>query len=140
MMKKLVAFLLVAVFVFSFAGCGGDDLGLQTVKDEEQGVVEYNTVNTFDFSEFKEEHKDTAKTQGFANTEPKEFHNKTDAKALASKELPEGYKYNTIKIFFDRTEGIWLVEYSTENEAGEVTAKCSVCIEDSGYTKLVVEE
>ncbi|MBQ8784061.1 MAG: hypothetical protein IJZ57_09885 [Clostridia bacterium] len=140
MMKKLVAFLLVLCFAFCFAGCNSDDLGLQTVKDEEQGIVEFNTVNSFDFSDFKKEHSDTAKTEGFVNTEPKEFHNKVDAKELAVKELPEGYKYNTIRIFYDRTEGIWMVAFSTETEEGEVTAKCSVCVEDSGYTRLVVEE
>lgn len=140
MMKKAVAFLLVLVFAFSFAGCDSDDLGLQTVKDEEHGIVEFNTVHSFDFSDFKKEHADSAKTDGFVNTEPKEFHNKVDAKELAEKELPEGYKYNTIRMFFDRTEGIWMVVFSTENEDGTVSAKCSVCVEDTGYTRLVVEE
>lgn len=139
-MKKAVAFLLVLVFAVCFAGCNGDDLGLQTVKDEEHGVVEFNTVNNFDFSDFKKEHKDNAKTEGFVNVEDKEFHNKTDAKELALKELPEGYKYNTVRIFYDRTEGIWMVQFSTENEDGTVSAKCSVCVEDTGYTRLVVEE
>ena len=140
MMKKLSALLLVLVFALGFAGCDNDDLGMQTVKDEEHGIVEFNTVDFFDYSDFKEEHLDSAKTEGFVNTEPKEFHNKTDARELAKKELPEGYKYNTIRIFFDRTEGIWMVQFSTENEAGEVTSKCSVCVEDSGFTRLVVEE
>lgn len=139
-MKKAVAFLLAAVFAFCFAGCNSDDLGMQTIKDDEHGVVEFNTVNFFDFSDFKKEHADTAKTEGFVNTEPKEFHNKTDARELATKELPEGYKYNTIRIFYDRTEDIWMVEFSTENENGEVASKCSVCVEGTGYTKLVVEE
>ncbi len=139
-MKKLIAFLLVLSFAFCFAGCDDDDLGLQTVRYEDEGVVEFNTVNDFDFSDFKKEHNDTAKTEGFVNTEAKEFHNKVDAKELAENELPEGYKYNTIRIFYDRTEGIWMVAFSTENEEGEVTAKCSVCVEDTGYTRLVVEE
>ncbi len=139
-MKKAVAFLLAVAFAFCFAGCNSDDLGMQTIKDDEHGVVEFNTVNFFDFSDFKKEHADTAKTEGFVNTEPKEFHNKTDARELATKELSEGYKYNTIRIFYDRTEDIWMVEFSTENENGEVTAKCSVCVEGTGYTKLVVEE
>lgn len=139
-MKKIIALLLVAVFAVCFTACDSDDLGLQTIKDDEQGVVEYNTVNAFDFSEFKEENSEKAKTEGFANTEPKEFHNKTDAKELAMNELPEGYKYNTIKILFDRTEGIWMVEFSTVTEEDEVTAKYSVCVEDTGYTRLIVEE
>lgn len=139
-MKKAVALLLIAVLALCFAACNGDDLGKQTIVDDAQGVVEYNTVNTFDFSDFKKEHEGNAKTEGFVNTEAKEFHNKKDAKELAAKELPEGYTYNTLKLFYDRTEGIWLVEYSTENEAGETTAKCSVCVEDTGYTRLVVEE
>lgn len=140
MMKKVTAALLLFVFAFSFAGCNKDDLGAQTMKDEEQGVVEFFTVDPFDFSDFKKEHKQTAKTEGFVNTEPREFHSKTDAKALAEKELPEGYKYNTIRIFFDRTEGIWMVQYSYETEDGTVESRCSVCVEDTGYTRLVVEE
>ncbi len=139
-MKKLTALLLTIVFVLCFAGCNSDDLGKQTIKDDEHGVVEFNTVNSFDFSDFKKEHEETAKTEGFVNTEAKEFHNKTDARELALKELPEGYSYNTIKIFYDRTEGIWMVEFSTVNDSDEVTSKCSVCVEDSGYTRLVVEE
>ena len=140
MMKKAVAFLMVLVFALCFAGCDSDDLGLQTVKDEEHGIVEFNTVNTFDFSDFEKENEGKAKTEGFVNTEPKEFHNKVDAKELAMKELPEGYKYNTIRIFFDHTEGIWMVVFSTENEDGTTSAKCSVCVEDTGYTRLIVEE
>ena len=140
MMKKLVAFLLVAVIALSFAACGGNDLGKQTLVDTEHGVVEYNTVNPFDFSDFKKEHKATAKTEGFVNTEDKEFYNKTDAKELAAKELPEGYSYNTVKIFYDRTEGIWMVEYSTVEEDDTVSSKMSICIEETGHTKFIVEE
>ena len=139
-MKKSVAFLLVLVFALCFAGCNSDDLGAQRRKDEEHGVVEFNTVGSFDFDDFQKEHESTAKTEGFANTEEKAFHNKTDAKELAVKELPEGYKYNTIKVFYDRTEGIWLVEYSNTEEDGTVSSKCSVCVEETGFTKLVVEE
>ncbi len=139
-MRKAAALLLSIAFALCLTACNSDDLGKQTSVNEEQGYTEFNTVNSFDFSDYKKEHKDIARTDGFKNVQPKQFHNKTDAKELAKNELPEGYKFNNLKIFFDPTEGIWMVEYSTVNEAGETTAKLCVCVEDTGYTKLIVEE
>ncbi len=140
-MKKIIALFLVVVISVCFAACDGKNLGKQTLTDDEHGVVEYNTVNSFDFSDFQKEHEATAKTDGFVNVEAKEFYNKTDAKELAKNELPDGYSYNTIKIFYDRTEGIWKVEFSTvDKETDAVSSKISVCVEDTGYTKLIVEE
>ncbi len=140
MMKKLLAVLLVGILMLSLCACG-DDLGKQTIVDDEHGVVEFNTVGFFDYSDFKKEHKDTAKTEGFKNTTEQEFHNKNDAKKLAKNELPEGYSYNTLKLFYDRTEGVWLVEFSTVNEDdNSVSKKYSVCVEETGFTILAVEE
>ncbi len=140
MMKKLISLIFVGILLFSLCACG-DDLGKQTIVDDEHGVVEYNTVSFFDYSDFKKEHKDIAKTENFKNTTQKEFHNKTDAKKLAKNELPDSYSYNTLKIFYDRTEGIWMVEFSTVNEDdNSVSKKCSVCVDEMGLTVLIVEE
>ena len=62
---------------------------------------------------------------------------KGTAKTLAEKELADDFTYDTVKIAYDRTEGIWKVEFS-QNAQG--TGKLSVCIEDSGITKLIVKE
>lgn len=139
-MKKLTALLLVFAFAFCLTACNGDDLGKQTKVYEEGNIVEHNAVGTFDFSEYKKENADKARTDGFKNTEPMEFHNKKNATILAEKELPEGYTYNYRRFYYDRTEGIWMVECSTVAEDGTVSGKINVCIEDTGYTRLIVEE
>ncbi len=137
-MKKLLSFLLIAVLMLSLCSCG-NDLGKQTIHDDEHGVTEYNTVDVFDYKDFAKEHNETAKTEGFKNVEDKEFFNKGVAKQLAKNELPQGYHYNTIKVFYDRGAGTWRVEFSTVEEDGNVSKAFNVCIDEKGHTLLTVE-
>ena len=139
-MKKIISLMLIAFTCVTFASCGKNDLGKQTLVNDAEGYTEYATVSPFDFSDYKKEKKDKAQTEGFVNVGGKEFYNKKDAKELALKELPEGYKYNTIKIAYDRTEGMWKVEFSTVKEDGSLSSGISVCIEETGTTKLIVKE
>lgn len=135
-MKRLTAVLLCALMLVSFAACAKKgDLGKQTTTNA-QGVVEYNTVNTFDFSDYKKENKDKAITEGFANTEKSKCLDKSTAKQLALNELEQGFEYDTVKISYDRTEGMWRVSYSSS----QTQKSFSVCIDSDGVTQLIVKE
>lgn len=137
MMKKTAALLLALILTFSFAACSKEgDLGDQTKKDE-SGVVEYNTVVAFDFRDFEEKNEKGSIKTGFVNVEESACLDKATAKKLAQNELEADFTYNTIKIFYDRTQGMWRVRFSLGEEAGQIV---NVCIEDTGVTKLIVKE
>lgn len=132
-MKKYVSALLAILIIFSFSACGKGDLGAQTTTNE-QGVVEYNTVSTFDYSDFKKEFEETAITDGFKVTQASEYIDKQVAKDIAAKEFSGDFSYTSVKIAYDYTEGIWRVSYISE------TNKEHVCIDETGKTILIVKE
>ena len=135
-MKKIIAVIIVAVLLVSFGACSKkDDLGKQTTTNA-QGMVEYNTVKTFDFSDYKKENADKAVTEGFKNTKASACLDKAAAKRLAANELDKDFEYDTLRISYDRTEGMWMVSYSSS-----VTQKAvNVCIDSDGLTQLIVKE
>ena len=135
-MKKIIAVILAVVMLVLFGACAKEgDLGKQSTTNA-QGIVEYNTVKTFDFSDYKKENADKAVTEGFKNTEASACLDKAAAKRLALNELDEGFEYDTLRISYDRTEGMWMVSYSSS-----VTQKAvNVCIDSDGLTQLIVKE
>ena len=137
-MKRIVALLAALVFVLSLCACSKDDVGKQTQVNA--GIVEYNTVTTFDYSDYLKEHEASAVKEGFANTKETTCIDKGTAKKLAINELESSLKYNTVRISYDRTEGIWMVTYSTTDENKNESNTMSVCIDDKGITKLIVKE
>ena len=135
-MKKILAVCMALLLALSFAACGKKgDLGKQTTKSAE-GIVEYNTVDTFDFGDYKKETADKAVTEGFVNAEKSACFDKGTAKKLAVKELTDGFTYDTVKIAFDRTEGVWKVSYI----ASAANKSENVCIDSDGLTVLIVKE
>ena len=138
MMKRIVALLAALVLVLSLCACSKDDLGKQTQVNA--GIVEYNTVVSFDYSDYLKEHEASAVKDGFANTKETTCIDKGTAKKLAINELESSFKYNTVRISYDRTEGVWMVTYSTTDENKNETNTLSVCIDDKGITQLVVKE
>lgn len=137
-MKKIVAILAALTLVLSLCACSNDDLGKQTQVNA--GIVEYNTVVTFDYSDYLKEHEASAVKDGFANTKETTCIDKGTAKKLALNELDNDFTYNTVRISYDRTEGIWMVTYSTTDENKKETKTLSVCIDDKGITQLIVKE
>ncbi len=136
-MKRAALVLLSVLMIFSLAACHKKgDLGEQT-KTNDSGVVEYNTVSNFDFSEFAKKYEKSSVKDGFVNTKESTCQDKGTARDLAKKELSDDFTYDTVKIAYDRTEGIWKVEFS---QNAQTTGKISVCIEDTGLTKLIVKE
>ncbi len=133
-MKKIVSILLVVIMLFSFAACKKKgDLGKQTTTNA-QGVVEYNTVATFDYSDFAEENAEKAKTDGFKVTSGNGCNDKKVAKTIAQQEFSGDFAYTAVKLFYDRTEGIWRVSYISDTNAEHI------CIDETGKTILIVKE
>ena len=93
MMKRIVALLAALVLVLSLCACSKDDLGKQTQVNA--GIVEYNTVVSFDYSDYLKEHEASAVKEGFANTKETTCIDKGTAKKLAINELESSFKYNT---------------------------------------------
>lgn len=133
-MKKIVSILLVVLMLFSFAACKEKgDLGKQTTTNA-QGVVEYNTVSTFDYSDFAKTNAEKAKTDGFKVTSGNGCTDKKVAKSIAKQEFSGDFAYTTIKLSYDRTEGTWMVSYISDAH------KEHICIDETGKTILVVKE
>ena len=137
-MKRIVALSAALVLILSLCACSKDDVGKQTQVNA--GIVEYNTVTAFDYSDYFKEHEASAVKDGFANTKETICIDKGTAKKLAINELESSFKYNTVRISYDRTEGIWMVTYSTTDENKNESNTMSVCIDDKGITKLIVKE
>ena len=137
MMKRIVALLAVLTLILSLCACSKDDVGKQTQVNA--GIVEYNTVVTFDYSDYLKEHEASAVKEGFANTKETTCIDKGTAKKLAINELESSFKYNTVRISYDRTEGVWMVTYSTTDENKNETNSLNVCINDKGVTQLIVK-
>ncbi|MGN1478265.1 MAG: hypothetical protein ACI4XH_00740 [Acutalibacteraceae bacterium] len=138
MMKRIVALSAALVIILSLCACSKDDVGKQTQVNA--GIVEYNTVTAFDYSDFLKEHEASAVKEGFANTKETTCIDKGTAKKLAINELESSFKYNTVRISYDRTEGIWMVTYSTTDESKNESNTLNVCIDDKGITQLIVKE
>ena len=139
MMKRIISVLCILTAFFCFCSCGKNDLGKQTTTNG-AGVVEYQTVGTFDYSDYVKETESIAVKTGFVNIKTTECYNKTVAKKLAFAELKENeYGYSELKLDRDPTEGIWRVNYIYSSEQTEFT-KISVCVNEDGLTQLIVKE
>lgn len=133
-MKKILSALLAVFMIFSFAACKKKgDLGAQTTTNAE-GIVEYATVTNFDFSEFAEEHEKDSVKEGFKVTKESKCNDKSAAKKIAEKEFSGKFKYTSVKISYDRTEGIWRVSYISDKNSEHI------CIDEKGKTVLIVKE
>ncbi len=133
-MKKLVSALIAVFMIFSFAACKDKgDLGAQTTTNA-QGVAEYNTVSVFDYSDYVKENEGKCITEGFKVTEGARCKDKKAAKEIAAKEFSGEFTYTTLKLAYDRTEGIWRISYISDNKSEHI------CIDETGKTVLIVKE
>lgn len=144
-MKKILCIVLPIVLCLSLFGCKKDenDLGKQTVIDKENGYTLVQEVLSFKFNNDEKELKknSNAKFDGFNVTadKPMPMNTKKDAIAIAQKEID--FEYNKIKVFYDRTRGIWKVVFfiDSESEANgktvtNSTEKGTVYVDEDGYT------
>lgn len=146
-MKKITAFLLTAVLIFSLYACGEKegDLGKQTSVDSDNGYTVIQEVLPFKYSNEEDALKksENAKTSGFVTTEENasgKIATKNDALEVAKKEVSD--KYNTIKFAFDRTRGVWKVTFllnTVEGNKTESSAVMAVYVDEDGYTLATVK-
>ncbi|MBP3442877.1 MAG: hypothetical protein J6L62_08755 [Clostridia bacterium] len=152
-MKKIIAFLIVAVLSLSLFGCGDKDgdLGKQTTVDEKNGYTITQEVKTFKFKEDEDslEEKENLRKDGFKVTKENTsgaVKTKSDAFDIALQEVT--VDFNTMTAYFDRTRGIWKIVFSdvTESTAEdgsisrESVTKETVYVDELGYTLYAYTE
>lgn len=149
-MKKLVCGVLGVCLVFALFGCGKNDgdLGKQTTVDEKNGYTLVQEVKTFKMNEDEKAMKrlDGVQKEGFKTGEQNKIGDvgsKDDVIELAKKEA--SVKYNSVRVAFDRTRGVWKVTFSDDkevkNEDGmkhvESNVLETVYIDEDGYTLCI---
>lgn len=130
-------------------GCGKSDggLGKQTTVDEENGYTLVAEVKTFKMNDDERLMKklDGIKEDGFKTgieNATGDIGTKADAIEIARGEVD--VKYNSIRISYDRTRGIWKVVFSNdveekdENGMKHVESDVveTVYVDEDGYTLL----
>lgn len=148
-MKKLTALLLVIVLPLMLFGCKEDgDLGKQTTVDEQNGYTLYEGTGMFKMNDDEDIMKnlDGVQKDGFRFNEGdegiSEIKTRSDALEIAKKEAD--VKYNSIRIAFDRTKGVWRVIFGNDIEKQvdgkkqiESTPAETVYIDEDGYTLAI---
>lgn len=148
-MKKFSAFLIAFAVAFALFGCGRNDgdLGKQTTVDEANGYTLVEEVKNFRMNDDERLMKsiDGIRTDGFRTGEENktgDIGTKSDVIALAKAEVEA--KYNSVRVFFDRTQGIWKVVFSNDvqnvDEKGMKTVQSDVVetvyVDEEGYTLM----
>ena len=149
-MKKYISLLLIVVIALSLFGCGKNDgdLGKQTTVDKENGYTLVQEVKTFKMNDDEKLMKklDGVQKEGFKTGEANktgEIGSKADVIELAKKEIT--VKYNSIRVAFDRTRGIWKVTFSNDEEIKnsdgmkhvESDVVQTVYVDEDGYTLAI---
>ena len=149
-MKKITALFLSAFIVFALFGCGRNDgdLGKQTTVDEQNGYTLVQEVKSFSMNDDERAMKklEGVQTDGFKTGEENKTGNigtKSDAIAIAKGEAD--VKYNSIRINYDRTRGVWKIVFSNDeeitNEEGvkhvESDVLETVYVDEDGYTLAI---
>ena len=148
-MKKFAAFLLVFAVAFAVYGCGKDDgdLGKQTTIDEANGYTLVEEVKIFKMNDDETLMKklDGIKEEGFKTVYENrtgKVSSKSDAISIAKKEVEASY--NSIRVYFDRTRGIWRVVFSNDIQNVDENGMKSVAmdvvetvyVDEDGYTLM----
>lgn len=149
-MKKFVALTLSLFMAAAFFGCGKDDgdLGKQTTVDEQNGYTLVQEVKTFKMNDDERTMKnlDGVQKDGFKTTEENKTSNiKTKSDAIEIAKGEADVKYNSVRVAFDRTRGIWKVTFSNDeeltDEAGmkhvESDVLETVYVDEDGYTLML---
>lgn len=149
-MKKITALFLSVFIAFALFGCDRNDgdLGKQTTVDEQNGYTLVQEVKTFSMNDDERAMKklDGIQTDGFKTGEENKTGNigtKSDAIAIAKGETD--VKYNSIRINYDRTRGVWKIVFSNDevltDDAGmkyvESNVVETVYVDEDGYTLAV---
>lgn len=146
-MKKIIISVLLIALTVVFFGCskGNGDLGKQTTVDKDNGYTLVQEVKTFKMNDDEKAMKqlDGVQKDGFVTDEANktgDVASKTDAIDLAKKEV--SLSYNSIRVNFDRTRGIWKIVFSNDEEIKgddgqkhvESNVVETVYVDEEGYT------
>lgn len=149
-MKRIAALSLAVFMAAALFGCGKNDgdLGKQTTVDEKNGYTLVQEVKMFKMNDDEKAMKNLkgVKEEGFKIGEANktgEIETKADAIEIAKGEAD--VKYNSIRVAFDRTQGIWKVVFSNDkevkNEEGTKYVESdileTVYVDEDGYTLAV---
>lgn len=149
-MKKIIALALSMFMAAVFFGCGKDDgdLGKQTTVDEQNGYTLVQEVKTFKMNDDERAMKklDGVQKEGFKISEANKTGDvkvKSDALEIAKGEVD--VKYNSVRVAFDRTQGIWKVTFSNDKELTdeegmkhvESDVLETVYVDEEGYTLML---
>lgn len=149
-MKKILAAAISAVLMLALFGCGKNDgdLGKQTTVDKQNGYTLVQEVKNFKMNDDEKAMKklDEVQKDGFRTGEENKtdgIKTKSDAIEIAKKEA--SVKYNSIRVNFDRTRGIWKIVFSNDEEIKdeegmkhvESDVLETIYVDEDGYTLLI---
>lgn len=136
-MKKSLSIISVIVICLTLFACGKKegDLGKQTSIDKTNGYTLVQEVIPFKFSKEEDNLKSDELVTTNPNTTYTKIQTKSDALEIAKKAVKADY--NKINIYFDRTQGVWKIVFSTDtqNADGTFTNKIaeSIYVDEDGY-------
>lgn len=136
-MKKSLSIISVIVICLTLFACGKKegDLGKQTSIDKTNGYTLVQEVIPFKFSKEEDNLKSDEIVTTIPNTTYTKIQTKSDALEIAKKAVKADY--NKINIYFDRTQGVWKIVFSTDtqNADGTFTNKIaeSIYVDEDGY-------
>ena len=117
--------IVVIMVLLLLSACSQTDT---VIDDPEVSEFSYHNVKTLYL-----ENDPGIKTIGFFNTTKSSVHNAQDAIDLAKNEC--SIQYDSIAVAYDRTNGVWQVEFYTEGSDGGCL---SVYLDDNGITLMTV--
>lgn len=148
-MKKIIAILLTLILPIILFGCKDDgDLGKQTTVDAQNNITVYTGTGVFKMNDDERAMKKLEGVQkdgfkqnmGDEGTSP--INTRSDVLEAAKKEAT--VKYNSIRVAFDRTRGIWRVLFGDDTEKEidgkkqiSTTVLETVYIDEDGYTLAI---
>lgn len=145
-MKKIFSVLLAVILPIILFGCRDDgDLGKQTTVDAKNNCTIYEGTGMFKMNDDESAMKklDGVQRDGFkfnkGDANVTAINTRSDVLEIAKKEAT--VDYNSIRVAFDRTRGIWRVVFgndTTKEVDGKqtitTTAVETVYIDEDGYT------
>lgn len=148
-MKKVTAILLALIIPVILFGCKDNgDLGKQTTVDTQNNVTIYAGTGMFKMNDDERAMKklDGVQKDGFKLNPDGDgvspINTRSDVLEAAKKEV--SVKYNSIRVAFDRTRGVWRVMFGNDTEK-EVDGKTEITsttletiyIDEDGYTLAI---
>lgn len=143
---KTITVIFSAILMLSLASCKSNgDLGRQTTVDTENGYTLIQEVKSYKLSDDEKLWKNIKDIQSekFVTDETNKTGNiKTKSDALSIAKSENISPYNSIRMYYDRTRGVWKVVFSNDEEITDEkgnksvsgTVSDTVYVDEDGYT------